>query len=203
MPEALKIIGLKRVLLLLLLACSLQCGYGQVRLLNPSFEDEPKEATMPSDWLPCEKGTTPDILPGPWDVTLAPSHGKTYMGIITREDGTKESISQEFSSKLEVGVCHVFELDLARSDSYANYNLPIQLRIWIGHDECHKAQLIQAFDHIEHATWETYTFRFTPTSDYSFLTLEARNAKGVYLDYRGNVLIDNIRPIKKCIRASL
>ena len=66
----------------------------QIYLTNASFEGEPQDATVPTGWFACELGTTPDILPGFWGVYSESSEGETYLGLITREDGTFESIGQ-------------------------------------------------------------------------------------------------------------
>ena len=55
---------------------------------NASFEGEPQDATVPIGWLACEPFTTPDILPGFWGIFQEASEGETYVGLITRENGT-------------------------------------------------------------------------------------------------------------------
>ena len=71
-----KITHLFRFLCLVGTLCTGQLGLGQILLDNPSFEGEPKDATTPIGWLECEKGTTPDILPGFWGVYLQPYDGR-------------------------------------------------------------------------------------------------------------------------------
>ena len=64
-------------------------GFAQdIRLENASFEDEPQDATMPQRWHSCKRGSTPDILPGFWGVYLEPYDGDSYVGLITRQDGS-------------------------------------------------------------------------------------------------------------------
>ena len=92
---------------------------GQIFLDNASFEGEPQDATTPVGWLPCERGTTPDILPGPWGVYQEASDGDTYVGLITRDDGTWESIGQRLKQTLQPKDCYTFFLDLAHSNTYA------------------------------------------------------------------------------------
>lgn len=41
-------------------------GYAQITVINPSFEDEPSDATTPQGWSACDDMTTPDIFPGYW-----------------------------------------------------------------------------------------------------------------------------------------
>ena len=72
-----------------------------VWLNNASFEGVPQDATTPSGWQECELGTTPDILPGFWNVYTEASDGETFIGLITRDDGSFESIGQRLSSPLK------------------------------------------------------------------------------------------------------
>lgn len=174
----------------------------QVYLINASFEGEPQDATVPTGWLPCERGTTPDILPGHWGVYTEASEGETFMGLITREDGSWESVCQRLSRSLETKECYTFTIDLAHSRTYAGYDGVIKLRIWGGLQKCGKNQLLLETGFIDHSDWETYEVSFTAKLPVNYLLLEAFYSEGSF-SHRGNVLIDNISPIKKCIRASL
>jgi len=174
----------------------------QIHLTNASFEGEPQDATVPIGWLPCEQGTTPDILPGPWGVYTEASDGETFMGLITREDGTWESICQRLSQSLITKECYTFTLDLAHSRTYAGYDGAVKLRIWGGLQKCGKNQLLLETDLIDHSEWETYEASFTAKLPINYLLIEAFYSEGSF-SHRGNVLVDNISPIKKCIRASL
>ena len=120
-------------IVLILFCCIWSSGLqAQIYLNNASFEGEPQDATVPVGWFPCARGTTPDILPGPWGVTTESSDGDTYVGLITREDGTWESIGQRLKSPVKPRECYTFTLDLAHSDTYSGYNNPLKLRIWGG-----------------------------------------------------------------------
>lgn len=175
----------------------------QIYLKNPSFEGVAKDATMPVEWSACELGSTPDILPGFWDVWTKPAEGNTYLGLITREDGSRESIGQRLSESLVAGECYTFSLQLAQSRTYANYNLPIRIRIWGGSKTCDKTQLIGETTVITHQEWQTYAFDFFTKNTISYIMLEATYAKGISFVYRGNILVDACSSIKQCPRASL
>ena len=87
------------VWILLLIGLSHQDLKSQIYLRNPSFEsDAPQDATMPSSWLGCNMGTTPDILPGFWGVMQEASDGNNFLGLITRRDGTYEAIAQRLDA---------------------------------------------------------------------------------------------------------
>jgi len=169
------------------------------RMLNASFEGEPRDATVPRGWMICTEGTTPDILPGPWGVYTEPTDGDTYVGLITRDNGTFESIGQKLTEKLHKGTCYEMSLDVARSDMYAEYHDPIKLRIWCGKKKCERGQLILETDFITNTEWRKIKFKFTAESDMQYIILEAFYKEGSF-SHRGNVLIDNVSPIMQCVR---
>ena len=174
----------------------------QIFLNNPSFEGEPGDARVPVGWYPCQPMTTPDILPGVWGVYTEPSEGETFVGMITRENNTWESITQRLREALQSGSCYTFTLDLAHSETYNFYNQPIKLRIWGSSRMCGKDQLLLETDFIDHVDWQTYEARFIPKQPLHFLLLEAFFQEG-YFAHRGNILIDNLSAIRKCTRAFL
>jgi len=171
-----------------------------IRLANPSFEDEPADATMPQQWTACKRGSTPDIMPGSWGVYLEPVDGETYVGLITREDGSFESIGQKLSAPFLEKECYKFNLDLAHSNTYAGYNLPMRLRIWGGTTRCSRDQLLVETETVKHLDWENYSLQFTAKQTYNYIIIEAYYAKGVYFPYKGNLLMDNISVFKTCPR---
>ena len=192
---------LKESLLLLFLATFTWFNLtGQlIELANPSFEDEPADATTPQGWTPCKEGTTPDILPGYWGVYTPSSDGETYVGLITRHNNTWESIGQRLTLPLKKDNCYDFSLELAHSDTYAGYNGPIKLRIYISKLKCQKDQLIFESPLIEHFDWKTYKVRFTPNEDYRYILFEAFHSEEPF-EYQGNLLMDRISLIRACDR---
>ena len=188
-------------ILFFFLTLQLQAQYKTTILINnASFEGEPQDATVPVGWFECAPGTTPDILPGPWGVHLESSEGDTYMGLITRRDGSYESVGQRLSKTLKAKECYAFTLDLAHSETYSGYNAAIKLRIWGGKTHCAKDQLLKETDFIKNTDWETHSVRFSPKQDINYIIIEAYYKDGRF-SHQGNVLIDNISPIKSCIRA--
>ena len=184
-----------------LLACTPISLWSQPsRMLNASFEGEARDATVPRGWLICTEGTTPDILPGVWGVYTEASHGDTYLGLITRENGTWEAIGQKLTEKIEEGSCYQMSLDVARSDTYAGYHDPIKLRIWCGKSKCDRAQLVLETDFIRSTEWQKVEVKFTPKTDMQYILLEAFIKEGQF-SHQGNVLIDDISAIVKCGRS--
>lgn len=181
------------VVLLLFLPWYLQAQF----LDNPSFEGEPMDAVVPAGWSPCNDFSTPDILPGIWGVHLEASHGKTYVGLITRMDGSVEGIGQRTPITLKAEQCYELTMDLAHSYSYAGYTHPAKCKIWLAKNQCVKEELIVDTELITHNYWKTYTWKFEPSSDYDFIIIEAYYPDGNHY-VMGNILIDNIRQLKLC-----
>ncbi|MCB0594523.1 MAG: hypothetical protein H6557_32320 [Lewinellaceae bacterium] len=175
---------------------------GQVYLNNASFEGNPQDATVPAGWFPCELGTTPDIMPGPWGVYQEAAEGGTYLGLITREDGSWESIGQRLPQALQPRECYAFTLELAHSNTYAGYNKPLGVRIWGGATQCAKNQLLFKTGLIKNTDWEEHEVQFVPKQTIRYIVIEAYYRDGPF-SYQGNILIDNISAVKKCTRASL
>ncbi len=169
----------------------------QISVINPSFEDEPADATTPQGWHPCDNMTTPDIFPGFWGVYNDPSEGNTYVGIITRENGTYEQFGQRLSSKLKKGQCYRTAIDLAHSIIYSGYNKPIQVRIYIGSSKCDKNQLIFESPVMKSMKWSTHLIEFVPTAEHEYFIIQAHFSDEPY-NHKGNILLDNLRPFVVC-----
>ena len=174
-------------------------GGQAIELSNASFEGEPRDATVPQGWMPCKEGTTPDILPGYWGVYMDPSDGDTYVGLITRENDTWESISQRIPGRIKDGGCYSFSVDLAHSDTYSGYTGPLRLRIYMSKLKCGKDELIFESPLIDHLDWKSYKVKFTGDEDYRYIHLEAYHPDQP-VSYKGNILIDRIRAIAPCDR---
>ncbi len=172
----------------------------QIFLQNPSFEDTPADATTPQGWMPCAPYTTPDIFPGYWGVYNEATEGETFVGLITREDGSFESISTRLSKNLEAGKCYSFSIDLAHSKTYAGYNGAIKLKIYVGAEKCSREQLIYETDIIKHPEWKTYLIEFFPEKDVRYIHIEASYTKKRF-SHKGNMLLDNISPFINCNKA--
>lgn len=172
----------------------------QTILNNASFEGEAQDATTPTGWHVCEVGATPDILPGFWGVKTEASEGETYIGLITRDDGSFESIGQRLQVNLKADECYQISVDLAYAKTYAGYNNPLQLRIWGGSGKCSKTQLIVESAIIDHIDWKTYTFKFVTKKKIRYIIIEAYHDEGKE-PVKGNILIDNISEIKPCKKA--
>ena len=149
-------------------------GYAQttIKLRNPSFEDMPGPAKVPTNWTDCgfQGQTPPDIQPNPsFQVTTKPQQGNTYLGLVTREDETWEGVSQKLSLPMEADHCYDMSLYLARSNNYVsisamsgmllNFNKAVLLRIYGGNSECDRREKLYESPAVEHTSWKAYNIK--------------------------------------------
>ncbi|NUO03128.1 MAG: hypothetical protein HUU01_21160, partial [Saprospiraceae bacterium] len=199
--------------LLLLLCCAATCFcFAQtedIQFSNPSFEDFARASNPPINWYDCgfQGETPPDVQPDPtFNVTKEAYHGETYLGMVTRDNDTWESVSQQISLPLKKGGCYTFEVYLARSltymsisrisDKVANYATPTKLRVWGGFRHCDKKQLLAETRLVINTNWKPYRLFFEAIEAYSFLTFEAFYDTPTLIPYNGNLLLDNLSDIK-------
>lgn len=188
---------------LLAFTCIFLIQAGQViPVRNPSFEDDaPTHSKVPRGWQSYTPGSTPDILPGAWGIQFAAQDGKTCIGLVTRQDGTIEDISQGLPEALKGGTCYTFFVYLAHTPKYVGFNHPVRLRIWGGASRGKKEMLLATSPLIDHTNWQKYPFQFVPARDMRYITLEAWYGPGITFKYKGNILLDNCSSIEKCDRA--
>lgn len=176
-------------------------------LQNASFEDEPGSSRTPRGWFYCgEMGESPpDIHPlDLFGVTHTAAQGATYIGMVVRDNGTWEGLSQWLSAPLQAGQCYVFSMYAARSPQYeslsrktwqlTNFDRPVIIRIWGGNLNCEKGTLLAVSTPIESNDWQRYTFEFQPVIDCSRIIIEAYYVQDT-VPYCGNVLLDHISPL--------
>ncbi len=192
-----------KIIILLFLTISVfsQTSPQYIYFENPSLEEKPAPGQLPLGWESCLDGSTPDILPGFWGVTKKAQDGDSYLGLITRKDGTFESIGHRLSQPMKANTCYQMDFYLAKSANYENYSNPIRLRIKGGNTACDSQEVLYESDLVMHEEWKKYWVGFSSKQDVDFLIFEVTFAKGVIITYRGNLLIDNLSPIKKCSRA--
>ncbi len=185
-----------------------------IYLINPSFEGVPREGSqngpMIDGWYDCgfPGETTPDVHPkknSAFGVTTFPAHGKTYLGMVVRDNETWERVSQRLSSPLLAGVEYEFRISLARSLSYespsktkaqvVNFATPSKLRLWGGNSICAREELLAESDVIVNNHWLDYSFILNPSTDYKYLIFEAFYRTPTPFPYNGNILLDNASDI--------
>lgn len=185
----------------------------KVKLLNPSFEGIPQMSNAPRSWLDC--GTqmfanqtavdTHSSEAGGFKVKKKAYNGNTYIGMVTRDNDTWESVSQRLGSPLVKGNCYTFSIYLCKSELYesqsqttkafVNYATPIKLRIWGGSNYCDKRELLSETGEVKNSDWQEYKFEFYPKDNCTYIMFEAFYKMPVLFPYNGNVLLDNASDI--------
>lgn len=193
-------------LLLSLLLCSFQLNAppagAWTNFSNPSFEDpSPRESKFPDGWQSQTPDNTPDILPGAWGLSIPAYHGKTCLGLVTRDDGGVENLGQYLSKPLKSGDCYTFSIYLSHAEKYVGYNKPCRLRVWGGDAPGSKQVLLGTSPLINHSDWKQYTFQFTAQQNFKSITFEAYFAPGATFKYKGNILLDLCSDIERCVKA--
>ena len=188
-----------------------------IQLANPSFEDIPRQGTnryLPiQNWHDCgltkfSGETPPDIHPVPgaaWEVSKPAYHGNTYLGMVTRENDSWESLSQALPSPIEGGVCYNFSAFISRSETYKsattrtmelqNFVRPAVLKIWGGNSFCEKAELLGESPAVSNSDWKMYKFLFQPKRTHKYITIEAFYKTPILEAYNGHILVDNFSEI--------
>lgn len=184
-----------------------------IYLENQSFEDIPRAGMPPSGWLDCGPAgeTPPDVQPyGGFRVTRTPQNGNTYLGMVTRDNNTWESVGQRLSKPMRQNQCYDFSFYAARSGTYesatkrnqmvlVNFSRGVTVRIWGGNTLGERAEMLANTEVIENTEWQNIKVKLTPTKrDYQYICIEAYYKTPVLLPYNGNVLIDNLSAIAAC-----
>lgn len=182
-----------------------------ISLRNASFEDMPRNSSPPSGWTNCGAPgeSPPDVHPDPeflFRVGMKAQHGNTFLGMVTRDTETWESVGQQLTEPLAAGQCYQFDIQLARSLTYmslsrvtrqpANYIQPVKLRVWGGYSVCDKGQLLGQSELITNSDWVPYQLRLKAEAGYTHIILEAYYQEAMMFPYNGNLLLDNAQPLR-------
>lgn len=179
-------------------------GQHLIKLKNPSFEDEPRNSTMPTDWYyyghPDE--SPPDIQPGSFEVTTRAVDGETYLGLVLRDNKTWEGIGQDLEQAMKRGYLYEMTVALAMpkrmvsisraTGEYADFNHPVLFRIWGVDIKNNKEEILAETPPIDHVDWRKYSFTLMPRKhDYPAIAFTAWYVNGLEKPYNGYILIDN------------
>ena len=184
-------------------------------LVNPSFEDIARASLPPKGWIDCgfPAESPPDVQPsGAWDVYRPAYHGYTYLGMVTRENDTWESVGQRLSFPLLKDRCYSFSIYMCTSSEYwsavapdsvkdreflpddlpkKNFDQEIKLRIWGGDGYCDKKELLGESATVKNTNWQKYSWKIEPKRDITHIILEAFYKTPTLFPYNGNILIDH------------
>ena len=197
--------GTKVIIVFFLLLCKSTFHYSQI-ISNMSFEGTPQGNIPPEGWTPCNEFSTPDTQPGFWEVTTQPSHGNTYLGMVTRGNlgpyaNINEDIQTELSTPLSVGEVYNLTVDLSYSpdwghtidfgSTFLRYDTPAKLELFSGSSACEKVELLWESPPIDDPEWKSYHIELNPKSASAHYLIIQANYTGDST-YFGNILIDNI-----------
>jgi hypothetical protein len=184
-----------------------------IRLKNPSFEGTPfrggeKEFNL-KGWSDCGNILFPNETPadlhpnGFWEVDLTASEGKTYLGLVARDNATYESVTASLSSPLHANQEYQLSIFLAKSPKYISMsrttnqpgNYSESLSFVISGGSCKETEILYFSPLIDHEDWRKYEIIIKPTKDHQKITLAVYFGDHSEFAYNGNILIDNISDI--------
>jgi outer membrane protein OmpA-like peptidoglycan-associated protein len=184
-----------------------------IYLRNPSFENDilsrSARNVFVKEWQDCgfKNCTPPEVQPGSFGVMNPPSEGKTYISMVTREDGTYEGLSQELARPLQQKTIYLWRIDLCSSDEmysptttskgiYVSYNASAKLYVWGGNNICDKAELLDSTNWVDHTNWLQYTLVLSPQkSNYTHITFDVCTGMDTTPKVCSNILVDNASPL--------
>jgi hypothetical protein len=182
----------------------------EILLANPSLEGDTMKSQLPPKWNSCGALNTspPDTQPGSFGVTLLPKQGRSYLGMVVRDNGTYESIYQKLSKPLQKDSIYQLKVSLAHSEQYnsfssmnnvpANFNQPCILMIWAGSSPCDRAELLVKSEAVTNTDWKNFAFIFKPSKRRKYIIFDAFFAPDSQpLFYNGNLLIDAFSSIQQ------
>lgn len=174
-----------------------QCGT-ILTVNNPSFEGTPQAHVTPPGWDICMPGLTPDTQPGSWTITLAPSNGGSYIGLVHDPSiSWQEGAGQTLSAPMVAGMQYRFTIDLATSDvvGYGITPGPVELQLWggwAGGNGCSQVELLWHSGNVTSLTWVTYNLVFTPSQNFDHILFLVNSMSSGYSPY---IMMDNMTPI--------
>lgn len=189
-----------------------------ITLTNPSFEGNPRRGVdifYLEGWRDCGaiyfgNETPPDVHPDnlAWENNAPPEDGKTYLGMVVRDNDSWESVTQRLSSPIQGNHCYSFSISMMRSNRYVsatrlntdkieNYQEPAVLRIWGGSGFCNQRELLAESEPVSNHEWQTYNFEFRPTQNHRYFTIEAFYKTPILFPYNGHILVDHASDITR------
>lgn len=156
-----------------------------IRLENPGFEGRPmrggERGWSNIGWADCGSinfpyETPPDIHPQEfWEVRKPAKEGKTYLGLVVRDNETYEGVGQKLPSPLLANQSYEMTLWLAQSGKYIsrtrstgreqNYQAPSFLIIASIDKKCVVKDILYQSPIVDHTEWEQYSIKMSPIND--------------------------------------
>lgn len=199
---------LRITLFCLLVLCTGDFFAQEISFANPSFEGIGGHGRQPRHWFNCgpENESPPDTQPNiSFQVTKKPFEGDTYLGMVTRDNGTWELVGTLLNAPLKQGQCYAFQIALAQSPTYysvnraknvpANFIAPVRFQVWGGDSECEQDELLAESEVISHNEWRIYTFTIQPQKkDYWHVVFNVYYPDTDVSPTNGNLILDAASP---------
>lgn len=146
--------------------------------------------------------TSYDIQPGFWNVSTKPKFGATYIGMVTRQNGSYESIGQKLSKPLEKNTEYMFSIHVSTSPDYesktrenldeiSKFDNPALFRVIGKKIKSNDYELLYESVPITNINWKKLEIAFTPSIELDLIILEAYHVDKDK-PQNGNILIDAI-----------
>lgn len=184
--------------------------HSQNLIINGSFEGVNSSSnTLPLDWSKCHttaypNTSTPDVMPGVWNVTNPPHSGSNYLNLVCTPIGNNisERAHGKLSEELIQGNCYQLNVWLMMSSQYyiqndwvgvtSSFELPVGFHVGLSYDMCSPTfQHIKTWIHTDgFDVWKKYTYYFTAQDAYQGIRIYTTYYNGS--NYHGHVLVDDI-----------
>ena len=138
--------------------------------VKPLFEGAPKGIQLSVGWHSTIPGSTPDLLPGAWGIEYTPQDGETCIGLVTRFDGSAESIRHWQS---HFGGCLLFIFRISRTHWKIRRSRQSYKITCLGSPSKQKKGSSCAVLAHQSSDWRSYDFQFITPGTIRYLTLEA------------------------------
>ncbi len=179
-----------------------------IPFMNASMEGEPAHSSTPEKWFHCGPfdQSPPDLQPSFFGQQPSPEHGRSYVGMVARRNGTKESIGQHLLYELEAGDCYQLQVAMLRSGDYKSatqsepdkvipFITPLRMKLYGGLYYCDEWTLLDSSPVITNEKWKPYTFNFYCKKNIPSLIFEVDYDLDNAPPYNGNIMIDHCSPI--------
>ena len=179
-----------------------QAQLDTIYIMEPSFEDvsDENEAYY---WTNC--GDAKELIfpifnngDEQFDVTAKSFEGDYFIGLVVRENGTTEGLSQYLHEPLLAGKIYHFSVLLQAPEVFTYHTTdfahPIVFEVYGSSDACSLDELLAFTEPVTKQEWMQFDFTLEPTEDFNWLTLRVG-----FMDnqepYNGSVLMDYVSDI--------
>ena len=137
-----------------------------------------------------------------WSVNRQPQHGRSFVGLVTRPDGSFESLAQRLKEPLIAGLPYTLTIYVSQDSIYLspwrlygyqqiNFVNPTVLRIWGSNTAGQMEALLAESQPVDHYEWRQYVIQLIPKERYKFLVISVRSPSAETDKMPGHILIDN------------